>query len=65
LYKGGATDFLDVLSAQQTYLQDSDSLNQAKREHALAAVALYRSLGGGWSQSAGAALASSGHAASE
>ncbi|OTP75069.1 efflux transporter outer membrane subunit [Caballeronia sordidicola] len=50
LYKGGATDFLDVLSAQQTYLQDSDSLNQAKREHALAAVALYRSLGGGWSQ---------------
>jgi NodT family efflux transporter outer membrane factor (OMF) lipoprotein len=50
LYKGGATDFLDVLSAQQTYLQDSDSLNQAKRERALAAVALYRSLGGGWSQ---------------
>jgi NodT family efflux transporter outer membrane factor (OMF) lipoprotein len=50
LYKGGATDFLDVLSAQQIYLQDSDSLNQAKREHALAAVALYRSLGGGWSQ---------------
>jgi outer membrane protein TolC len=23
-------------------------LNQAKREHALSAVALYRSLGGGW-----------------
>jgi hypothetical protein len=45
LYKGGATDFLDGLSAQQTYLQDSDSLNRAKREHALAAVALYRSLG--------------------
>jgi hypothetical protein len=36
LYKGGATDFLDVLSAKQTYLQDSDSLNQARREHALA-----------------------------
>jgi NodT family efflux transporter outer membrane factor (OMF) lipoprotein len=50
LYKGGATDFLDVLSAQQNYLQDSDSLNQARREHALAAVALYRSLGGGWSE---------------
>lgn len=50
LYKGGATDFLDVLSAQEVYLRDSDSLNQAKREHALAAVALYRSLGGGWSQ---------------
>ncbi|WP_297356510.1 efflux transporter outer membrane subunit [Paraburkholderia sp.] len=65
LYKGGATDFLDVLSAQQTYLQDSDSLNQAKREHALAAVALYRSLGGGWSQAAGTALASSDHATGE
>ncbi|WP_028227022.1 efflux transporter outer membrane subunit [Paraburkholderia ferrariae] len=51
LYKGGATDFLDVLTAQQTYLADADLLNQAQREHALAAVALYRSLGGGWSQS--------------
>jgi len=51
LYKGGATDFLDVLSAQQAYLQDADELNQARREHALAAVALYRSLGGGWNQS--------------
>ncbi len=50
LYKGGATDFLDVLAAQQTYLEDSDQLNQAKREHALSAVALYRSLGGGWSE---------------
>jgi NodT family efflux transporter outer membrane factor (OMF) lipoprotein len=48
LYKGGATDFLDVLAAQEAYLRDADSLNQAKREHALAAVALYRSLGGGW-----------------
>jgi NodT family efflux transporter outer membrane factor (OMF) lipoprotein len=49
LYKGGATGFLDVLAAQEAYLKDSDSLNQAKREHALAAVALYRALGGGWS----------------
>ncbi|CAM2163883.1 Efflux transporter outer membrane subunit [Paraburkholderia sacchari] len=51
LYKGGATDFLDVLSAQQTWLADADLLNGAQRERALAAVALYRSLGGGWSQS--------------
>ncbi|MBU9150349.1 efflux transporter outer membrane subunit [Burkholderia multivorans] len=50
LYKGGATDFLDVLTAQEAYLRDSDSLNQAAREHALAAIALYRSLGGGWSR---------------
>ncbi|WP_434664857.1 efflux transporter outer membrane subunit [Paraburkholderia sp. A3BS-1L] len=62
LYKGGATDFLDVLSAQQTWLADTDLLNDAQRERALAAVALYRSLGGGWSQSgevvaAGASMA--------
>jgi outer membrane protein TolC len=48
LYKGGAADFLDVLTAQEAYLRDAESLNQAKREHALSAVALYRSLGGGW-----------------
>ena len=48
LYKDGASSFLDVLDAQQAYLRDSDALNQAKRERALAAVALYRSLGGGW-----------------
>jgi len=47
LYKGGATGFLDVLSAQQTYLQNYDLVNQGRREHALAAVALYRALGGG------------------
>jgi outer membrane protein TolC len=39
-----------VLSAQEVYLRDSDALNQVRREHALAAVALYRSLGGGWSR---------------
>lgn len=48
LYKDGASSFLDVLAAQEAYLRDSEALNQAKREHALAAVALYRSLGGGW-----------------
>jgi outer membrane protein TolC len=48
LYKGGASSFLDVLAAQEAFLRDSESLNEAKREHALAAVALYRSLGGGW-----------------
>jgi NodT family efflux transporter outer membrane factor (OMF) lipoprotein len=49
LYKGGAASFLDVLDAQEAYLRDADALHQSKREHALAAVALYRSLGGGWS----------------
>ncbi|HTJ94803.1 MAG TPA: efflux transporter outer membrane subunit [Pararobbsia sp.] len=50
LYKSGAANFLDVLDAQEAYLRDQDALNQAHREHALAAVALYRSLGGGWSR---------------
>ncbi|HEY2023598.1 efflux transporter outer membrane subunit [Paraburkholderia sp.] len=50
LYKGGASSFLDVLAAQEAYLRDSESLNQAKREHALSAIALYRSLGGGWDE---------------
>ncbi|MGN6319689.1 efflux transporter outer membrane subunit [Trinickia sp.] len=58
LYKGGATDFLDVLAAQEVYLRDAQSLNQAKRQHALAAVALYRSLGGGWDASGTFAAAS-------
>ncbi|HEY4801765.1 MAG TPA: TolC family protein, partial [Paraburkholderia sp.] len=57
LYKGGAADFLDVLSAQQTWLADQDLLNDAQRDHALAAVALYRSLGGGWSQNGDVVLA--------
>nr|WP_321914427.1 MULTISPECIES: efflux transporter outer membrane subunit [unclassified Paraburkholderia] len=57
LYKGGATDFLDVLNAQQTLLADQDLLNDAQRERAQAAVALYRSLGGGWSQSGDVVLA--------
>lgn len=33
-------DFLDVLSAQQAYLEDSEQINWAKRKHALVAVAL-------------------------
>ena len=58
LYKGGASSFLDVLAAQESFLLDSEALNQAKREHALAAVALYRSLGGGWDVDDSTAVAS-------
>jgi NodT family efflux transporter outer membrane factor (OMF) lipoprotein len=46
LYRGGAANFLDVLSAQRANLDDAQSLNAARRAHALAAVALYRALGG-------------------
>lgn len=65
LYKGGATDFLDVLSAQEAYLRDSDALNQVQREHALSAVALYRSLGGEWSQNDGASTQASSSVAAK
>ncbi|MFC0400335.1 efflux transporter outer membrane subunit [Paraburkholderia rhizosphaerae] len=57
LYKGGASSFLDVLDAQQAYLLNAESLNEAKRTHAQSAVALYRSLGGGWDASAADAVA--------
>jgi outer membrane protein TolC len=57
LYRGGAANFLDVLTAQQAYLVDAQSLNAVKRAHALAAVALYRALGGGWSMQAPDAVA--------
>lgn len=57
LYKGGASSFLDVLAAQESYLFDADQVNQARREHALAAVALYRALGGGWNTATGTAPA--------
>jgi NodT family efflux transporter outer membrane factor (OMF) lipoprotein len=65
LYKGGASSFLDVLAAQEAYLQDAESLNQAKREHALAAVALYRSLGGGWDVQETSSVASAATSAKE
>ncbi|WP_133646198.1 efflux transporter outer membrane subunit [Paraburkholderia flava] len=58
LYKGGASSFLDVLDAQEAYLRDAQSLNEAQREHALAAVAMYRSLGGGWEAGDAANVAS-------
>lgn len=48
LYARGASSFLDVLSAQDIALQDALAVASARRDHALATVALYRSLGGGW-----------------
>jgi NodT family efflux transporter outer membrane factor (OMF) lipoprotein len=46
LYTSGATSFLDVLTAQNAYLQDALALADVKRDRALETVALYRSLGG-------------------
>jgi len=47
-YKGGATSYLEVLTAEQTLLQDQvTAINIVSRQFA-ASVSLVRALGGGW-----------------
>ena len=47
-YKGGVTSYLEVLTAEQTLLQDqSTDINIETRQFA-ASVSLVRALGGGW-----------------
>lgn len=47
-YKGGVTSYLEVLTAEQTLLQDEvTSINIESRQFA-ASVSLVRALGGGW-----------------
>ncbi|WCM18311.1 efflux transporter outer membrane subunit [Paraburkholderia bryophila] len=47
-YRGGAASFIDVLHADETLLQASDSRAQAQTESARAAIATFKALGGGW-----------------
>ena len=47
-YEQGVTDFLTVLTVQQTLLEVEDSLVQAQGMCAETLVELYRALGGGW-----------------
>lgn len=47
-YKGGVVSLIEVLDADARLLQTRDALAQARTESARAAVASYRSLGGGW-----------------
>lgn len=49
-WNAGDSDFITVLQAQQTFLAATDQLSQADLTRHLAAVALYRALGGGWSR---------------
>jgi outer membrane protein, multidrug efflux system len=56
LYRQGLTDFLPVLDAERALHLADDKLAQTERDTALALVALYKSLGGGW-QGDGEALA--------
>jgi len=49
-YREGATDYTTVLAAQQSQLRVESELTSARGAVPLAAVSLYRALGGGWQQ---------------
>lgn len=48
LYTQGLTDFLNVLTAEETLFTAQDSLAQSERDVSLELIALYKALGGGW-----------------
>ena len=50
LYTAGQSDFLTVLTAQLSLYSSEDSLTQGTSNIALDLVALYKALGGGWSE---------------
>jgi multidrug efflux system outer membrane protein len=47
-YESGATDFLDVLEAEGVALEAEEELAETQTQTAIALVAVYKSLGGGW-----------------
>ena len=47
-FKGGATNFLEVLTTQQQYFTSELNLQQAWSTELQSYVALYQALGGGW-----------------
>ncbi len=48
-YENGASDFLQVLDAERTLLETEDRLARSRTEAATSLIAVYKSLGGGWS----------------
>ena len=52
-YRNGYSSYLDVLDAQRTLFSTQLSVVQVKNNLLLAQIDLYRSLGGGWSDSSG------------
>jgi len=48
LYARGVESFLPVLDAERSLYATDDALAQSERDSALALIALYKSLGGGW-----------------
>jgi NodT family efflux transporter outer membrane factor (OMF) lipoprotein len=47
-YQGGVVSLIEVLQADENLLRASDARAQAQTESALAAVATFKALGGGW-----------------
>jgi len=48
LYERGVESFLPVLDAERSLYAADDALAQSERDSAIALIALYKSLGGGW-----------------
>lgn len=47
-FEGGAADFLHVLDAQRSQLQAEDQLAQSQARTAIALIAVYKAVSGGW-----------------
>jgi NodT family efflux transporter outer membrane factor (OMF) lipoprotein len=56
-YREGVADYLTVLDAQRTLYSARDALGQIKLLRLQAIVALYKALGGGWTEPSGSTLA--------
>jgi NodT family efflux transporter outer membrane factor (OMF) lipoprotein len=53
-YRGGATDYTSVLTAQQQKIFEDRRLTASRGEVTLSVIALYKALGGGWEIRTGA-----------
>jgi outer membrane protein, multidrug efflux system len=49
-FEGGLADFLNVLDAERDALSAQDSLAQSRTQTATSLIAVYKALGGGWTE---------------
>lgn len=49
-YRGGVSDYLEVLDAQRSLFDAELDSVQAIRDHLVALIRLYKALGGGWTE---------------
>ena len=49
-YKGGLSNYLDVLTARRSLFDAELSLTATRRLHLVSVVQLYKALGGGWNE---------------